>query len=60
MLQEGIDVDQFAGAFGIHKTTISRLRDIFAKTRTLAVSRTGTGLVSQDSQLLKMTVALLL
>jgi len=32
MLQAGTDVNQVAGAFGVHRTTISRLRDKFANT----------------------------
>ena len=32
MLWAGIDVDQVVGAFGVHRTTISKLSDKFANT----------------------------
>ena len=32
MLQAGTDVNQVAGAFGVQRTTIERLRDKFANT----------------------------
>ena len=55
MLWTGTDVDQVAGSFGVHKTTIPRLQDKFTNNGSVKDSPKP---VSEESQL-QLTAALL-